>query len=197
MATSLTLFFIVEPPSYQYMACYLAASIRKHMPPEVQLVGYCPEQRQDEIDPDVIETLRRMGCEVRGFQTEGKFDPAYPHGNKILAAQIEKYSDVQGVIEDYENTISLMEQDQASVTGERDALQTQVDELLSNQQEIEAELEHLRQGSLTLEDMLMWLGRYWFVIAGVSLLLLLIGLVIGKTLVEAQVKKRFQGVKVW
>lgn len=87
MARSLTLFFIVEPPAYQYMACYLAASIRKHMPADVQLVGYCPQHRLSEIDPDAIETLRRMGCEVRGFGAEAKFDPAYPHGNKILAAQ--------------------------------------------------------------------------------------------------------------
>ena len=87
MAISLTLFFIVEPPTYQYMACYLAASVRKHMRGDVQLVGYCPEHRLDALDSAVIETLRRMGCEVRGFEAEGRFDPVYPHGNKILAAQ--------------------------------------------------------------------------------------------------------------
>lgn len=39
MAPSLTLFFIVEPPRYQHLACYLAASIREHLPPEIELVG--------------------------------------------------------------------------------------------------------------------------------------------------------------
>jgi hypothetical protein len=29
---SLSLIFIVEPPIYQYLACYLAASIRRAMP---------------------------------------------------------------------------------------------------------------------------------------------------------------------
>lgn len=82
---SLTLFFIVEPPSYQYLACYLAASIRNHLPADVELVGYCPAHRMSEVDPNVIETLRRMRCDVRSFSAENRFDPAYPHGNKLLA----------------------------------------------------------------------------------------------------------------
>lgn len=87
MTPALTLFFVVEPPTYQYLACYLAASIRQHLDPEVQLVGYCPAHRMEELDPAVIETLRRMRCDVRPMVTEGVFDPAYPHGNKIIACQ--------------------------------------------------------------------------------------------------------------
>lgn len=81
----LTLFFIVEPPLYQNMACYLAASIRECFGQSVALVGYCPEGRIAEIDPAVTEILSRMGCEVRPFATAGRFDPPYPHGNKMLA----------------------------------------------------------------------------------------------------------------
>ena len=55
------------------------------MPADVKLVGYCPAHRRHEISPAVIECLSRMGCEVRSFEAEGRFDPAYPHGNKILA----------------------------------------------------------------------------------------------------------------
>ena len=81
----LTLFFIVEPPNYQYMACYLAASIRRYLSHDVKLVGYCPEHRMNALDPAAIETLRRMRCDIRPLQTKGRFDPEYPHGNKILA----------------------------------------------------------------------------------------------------------------
>ena len=45
MKPTITLFFIVEPPMYQYIACYLAASIRRHLDPEILLVGYCPAHR--------------------------------------------------------------------------------------------------------------------------------------------------------
>ncbi|MEM9717002.1 MAG: hypothetical protein AAF826_10850 [Pseudomonadota bacterium] len=69
------------------MACYLAASLRNNLPPEVELIGYCPEHRYAELPDHVIETLRRMNCEVRTFDAIDKFNPEYPHGNKILAAQ--------------------------------------------------------------------------------------------------------------
>ncbi len=81
----LTMFFIVEPPAYQNMACYLAASIRECFGASVALVGYCPDARMTELDPAVIELLGRMGCEVRPFAVAGRFDPPYPHGNKLLA----------------------------------------------------------------------------------------------------------------
>lgn len=96
---SLTLFFIVEPPAYQYLACYLAASIRENMPGDVALVGYCPAHRMGEVDPDAVEALRRMRCEVRPFETEGRFDPAYPHGNKILACLEPRETDYGGFMD--------------------------------------------------------------------------------------------------
>ena len=85
MSPRLTVFFIVEPPDYQVMACYLAASLREQFGDSVALVGYCPAQKLDLVHDEVKRVLAKMGCEVRPFQVEGRFDPAYPHGNKILA----------------------------------------------------------------------------------------------------------------
>ena len=82
----LTLTYIVDLPEYQYMACYLLASIREHFPPDVRVIGYCPEHKMAEIDPGVIRAHEMMGAEIRPMRTEGRWDPAYPHGNKILAA---------------------------------------------------------------------------------------------------------------
>lgn len=86
MSSDLTLFFIAEPPEYQYMACHLAASARLHLPSDVELVAYCPAHKLDAIDPATLEVMRRLRCEVRGFEATGRFGPAYPHGNKLLAA---------------------------------------------------------------------------------------------------------------
>ena len=85
MIPKLTVFFIVEPPDYEVMACYLAASLREQFGDKIALVGYCPDIKLDQVSPKVTEVLRRMGCEVRPFAVEGRFTPAYPHGNKILA----------------------------------------------------------------------------------------------------------------
>lgn len=81
----LTIFYIVEPPDYEIMACYLLASIRRHFPARVRAVGYCPEHRIDEVSPAVKRAHEMMGAELRGFATQDRFDPAYPHGNKMLA----------------------------------------------------------------------------------------------------------------
>lgn len=85
MPPRLTVFFIVEPPRYELMACYLAGSLREQFGDSVALVGYCPEAKIASVSNDVKEVLRRLGCEVRPFKTEGRFSPDYPHGNKILA----------------------------------------------------------------------------------------------------------------
>lgn len=82
----LTIFYIVEPPDYQIFACSLLASIRTHFPAEVKAVGYCPEHRYGDLHPGVHKAHEIMGAEIRTFRAEGRFDPAYPHGNKILAA---------------------------------------------------------------------------------------------------------------
>ncbi len=85
MPPSLTIYFIVEPPDYELMACYLAASIREQFGQAVELVGYCPVHKLDAVQADVKQALRLLRVDLRGFATEGRFDPPYPHGNKILA----------------------------------------------------------------------------------------------------------------
>ena len=85
MTPSLTIYFIVEPPEYQVFACYLAASIREQFGQAVELVGYCPEHKLEAVHDDVKQALRLLRVDLRGFSTEGQFEPPYPHGNKILA----------------------------------------------------------------------------------------------------------------
>lgn len=85
MAPKLTVYFIVEPPNYQVMACYLSASLRENFGDSVALVGYCPAHKIDLVHPEVKAVLAKLGCDLRTMVTEGRFSPAYPHGNKILA----------------------------------------------------------------------------------------------------------------
>lgn len=85
MAPKLTVYFIVEPPEYQVMACYLSASLRENFGDTVALVGYCPAHKIDLVHPEVKAALAKMNCDLRTMETEGRFDPPYPHGNKILA----------------------------------------------------------------------------------------------------------------
>jgi len=81
----LSVYFIVEPPEYELMACYLAASLRQQFGQTVALIGYCPAPKLETVNKDVRTVLDRLGCDLRGFAVEGRFDPPYPHGNKLLA----------------------------------------------------------------------------------------------------------------
>ena len=85
MTQRLTVSFIVEPPKYELMACYLAGSLRQQFGDTVALVGYCPDEKLPTVSKDVISVLAKLGCEVRPFKVAGRFTPDYPHGNKILA----------------------------------------------------------------------------------------------------------------
>ncbi len=85
-ASDLTIFYIVEPPDYEIMACNLLASIRSHFPDKTKAIGYCPEHRYGELHPAVHRAHKLMGAEIRTFSTKDRFDPGYPHGNKILAS---------------------------------------------------------------------------------------------------------------
>lgn len=96
---SLTLYFIIQPPDYLYMACHLAASIRTHLPPEVEVVGYCPADMFDDMAKEPREVLRRLRCRVERLETADIFDPAYPHGNKLIAALAPKTTDFSAFLD--------------------------------------------------------------------------------------------------
>ena len=82
----LSIFFVVEPPKYQDMGCYLAASIRSQFDEPLDLIGYCPEDTIGNMDARALTVYKQLGVDIRPIKTSGKFDPAYPHGNKMLAA---------------------------------------------------------------------------------------------------------------
>lgn len=82
----LTIFFIVDPPKYQDMGCFLAASIRTQFKEPVKLVGYCPSATIGEMDKKALGIYKKLDVDIRSFETGGRFEPDYPHGNKLLAA---------------------------------------------------------------------------------------------------------------
>ncbi|MEO0485590.1 MAG: hypothetical protein AAF092_06735 [Pseudomonadota bacterium] len=86
MNAQLTFFFVVDPPKYQNMGCYLAASIRTQFDEPVKLVGYCPATNLDKMDPKALAIYDALDVDIRPMETEGRFDEPYPHGNKLLAA---------------------------------------------------------------------------------------------------------------
>lgn len=117
--------------------------------------------------------------------------------NKILSQQLDKYANTQQLVDDYENTISRMNEDQQQLQQDLDQRKLLVEELQQERDGLIEQIEASQQGSLTLDDILFLAKQYWYVLVGIILLLFLFGFIVGKALVESQVRNRFQGVKVW
>lgn len=117
--------------------------------------------------------------------------------NKILAQQIEKYADTKKVVDDYEKTIGLMKTDFDQKTEELNETKTQLEQYKQQSEQLAEELQLVQEGKIGLNDLLLLIKEYWYLLFLGVVVLLLVGFFIGKILVEEQVKSRFQGVKVW
>jgi SH3 domain protein len=117
--------------------------------------------------------------------------------NEILVNQLEQYSDTQQLVADYENTISLMKSDETKMSAEIEELQKNYEQAQQKNQQLQQQLEDAKQGKIGILEIIDIVKQYWYVLAGVLLVFVLIGFLAGKKMVEAQVKRRFQGVKVW
>ncbi|MDS9467364.1 hypothetical protein RGQ15_07220 [Paracoccus sp. MBLB3053] len=80
-----SIIFVLDPPKLIADGILLVASIRRHMP-DTEVIGYCPAEKAEMIPPQVSEFFKANNAEIRYFEATGKFDPPYPHGNKILAS---------------------------------------------------------------------------------------------------------------
>jgi len=53
-----------------------------------------------------------------------------------------------------------------------------------------------RDNSIDLQTLLQIAIQYWYVVLAMLLIMLVIGLFIGRKIIEARINRRFQGVKV-
>lgn len=117
--------------------------------------------------------------------------------NEILKQQLEQYADTSKLVEDYENTISQINSDLQSTAQQLNEKTQMVEQLNEEKSDLMVELENMQKNAFQLADILILLKQYWYAAAIIVLLLFLFGYITGRVLVEAQVRKRFQGVKVW
>jgi SH3 domain protein len=117
--------------------------------------------------------------------------------NKILSEQLEQYGDTQKLVDDYEDTISKINADLEALQSTNEETQNQLQQATDENLSLKEQIEASQQGQLTTNDILFLLKSYWYVIVGLVLALVIAGFVLGKVMIENQVKRHFQGVKVW
>lgn len=117
--------------------------------------------------------------------------------NKILAQQIEKYADTKQLVTDYENTIKQMETDAQQLTTDLEQARQELQDLTDKNTDLNEQLASSQQEGISLRDVKKILLHYWYFVAAFGLFMLLIGFTSGREVVEARIRRKFQGVKVW
>jgi SH3 domain protein len=104
--------------------------------------------------------------------------------SKEFEPEPEAFSDVQP-------EVSLAEQPEVSISDSEESLVQPTPTLSSTKS---------RKSQAGLENYKQWLYfgfKHWIVIVPTSIVLLLVGVLIGKSIIEARIRRRFHGLKVW
>ncbi len=145
----------------------------------------------------VVTQEGNRGWVKRGFlvpkPTAGLLVEELEQQNELLTEELEKLSDSKTVIDQYEKDMDNMSQTIDAIKAEKQAAEQTVVEL---NQQAEATLRR-EQAKPALTAVIKLARIYWHYIAVAALVLILVGLIIGKRITESAIRKKFQGIKVW
>ena len=117
--------------------------------------------------------------------------------NESLIRQIDKYADTAKMVAEFEQSIDQLKADKSSLEQELQQLKDNESSLSNDNSLLQQKLEQNLQVGISLEELVNELKKYWHILALVILLIFTIGLIVGKGILEARVRRRFQGIKVW
>lgn len=117
--------------------------------------------------------------------------------NAKLEKQLEKYADTEAMVQQYEKSIDQLKIEKSLIQQDTDLLQQQLDTLAEDKTVLQKKLDSSLNNEMSPEEILNQLKQYWHILALSLLLIFLIGFYLGKQIIEAKVRRRFQGIKVW
>ena len=154
----------------------------------------------------VIAPTGRRGWVKRGFllpQPTSKL--LLEEEKKIsegLRKEIEKLANSKVVIDQYERDMDELTKNLKAAEAakeEAEATVTKMQEAESERLELEAAIKAARESKTTLpiEALVETATTYWQYLIPIMLLFLLLGSLIAKIIIDARIKKRFHGLKLW
>ncbi len=92
---SISYFFVMDGEGFEAPAILLAQSLRNALGDDPKLIAYVPEDKIETIQRVTRRMLTVLNVEICALNTENvQWDPAYPHGNKILASCARRSTDL-------------------------------------------------------------------------------------------------------
>lgn len=115
-----------------------------------------------------------------------------------LQSDLGKYSDSQKIVSEYEQIIKQLKEQNKEITGQMENQTQQQHNLEQENQQLTEQIESLtsRGEQLDWYQIKNLIIQLWYFGLGALLLCFLIGYWAGRKIIEAQVNRRFQGVKV-
>ena len=95
--------------------------------------------------------------------------------NAILSSQLNKYSDTQKIVEDYENTIEKMNQDTDSTLQEMTQVKNELEQYRIDNSELQQQLDGFKNEQISLSEAFTVIQSYWYAVLGSLLVFLFIG----------------------
>jgi hypothetical protein len=118
--------------------------------------------------------------------------------NASLFEEIEKLSGSKVVIDTYEKDMDNLVAKMEKLESEKQKTQAEMDELKQELASTRSQLELRIQNKLPLDEVLKdTLETYWKIIAALLLAMLAICFLVTKAIVEARIKRKFHGIKIW
>jgi SH3 domain protein len=115
-----------------------------------------------------------------------------------LAAEIEKLSNSKAVIDQYEKDMDEMASKLAAIEAEKQQVEQTVTALRQQVEDMQRELDaRYEDGVPALLALWDTLKNYWPYIVPVIVLIVLLSYLFSKAIIEARIKSRFQGIKIW
>ena len=115
-----------------------------------------------------------------------------------LEAEIEKFANSKLVIDQYEKDMQALTEQIENLQGEKQAADESIVELQQTVEAKQRELDRREEDGIPALLVLWDTARsYWQYIAPIVLLIMLFTFLVSKSFVEARIKSRFQGIKIW
>ncbi|MCZ6882694.1 MAG: hypothetical protein O7F15_06795, partial [Gammaproteobacteria bacterium] len=154
----------------------------------------------------VVTPNGKQGWVKRGFlvpePTASLFLKQEKQKNQVLNQEIEKLANSKMVIDQYEVDMDAMSENFLALEAKNEQFQQTIAELeqaaqLKTDMEagIAASVESIM--ALPIKALLTTAMTYWQYMIPLIVLFLLVGFLTGKLFIEARIRKRFHGIKIW
>ncbi len=116
-----------------------------------------------------------------------------------LVQEIEKLRNSKVIIDQYEKDLDTMNENLQGLISEKEKAEITIEFLQQTVEKKTKEIEYLADyGAVPPVELLNTLtAAYWKQMIAITIFIILIGFFTGKQIIEARVKKKFHGIKVW